>query len=210
MKGVNLKLFDINNHIAKIPDKKIEGIIKPVFSFFEKTPYYQINNLPKFEGAGVYALFMKSTNGTCYQDSLPAMHPIYVGKAVPSGSRKGKNIKNGSALRGRLQKHLRSLKQADNLENDEFLCRFMILQGQATEMISTIESYLIRQYNPLWNSYIDGFGINPPGTGRSQQSPSEWDTLHPGRSYAKLLTGIPPDIDKIKLKIEQYKTEMDL
>ncbi|MBJ7019458.1 Eco29kI family restriction endonuclease, partial [Vibrio cholerae] len=79
--------------------------------------------------------------------------------------------------------------QAVNLDENEFLCRFMVLQGNATEMISTIESYLIRQYSPLWNSYIDGFGINAPGKGRYNQQPSEWDTLHPGRSYDKMLTG---------------------
>lgn len=205
-----MKLFDINDHIAKIADHKIESIIKPTFTFFEKTPYYQITNLPKFDGAGVYALFMKSTSGTCYKNRLPAMHPIYVGKAVPSGSRQGKHIKIGSALRKRLQKHLSSIRQAENLESSEFLCRFMILQGQAAEMISTIESYLIRQYNPLWNSHIDGFGINAPGAGRYKQLPSEWDTLHPGRSYVKLLTGTPPDIQKIKLKIELYSTGVGL
>lgn len=132
------------------------------------------------------------------------MHPIYVGKAVPSGSRQGKRNGIGPALRNRLQKHLRSIKQAENLDNQLFLCRFMILQGQATDMISAMESYLIKQYNPLWNSYIDGFGINAPGAGRYNQSPSEWDTLHPGRYYAKQLTGKERDLDQITTKIKSY------
>ena len=201
-------MFDINNHIAKISDDKIEAVVKPAFIFFENTPYYQLSNLPSFEGAGVYALFLKSTTGTCYDKRLLPMHPIYVGKAVPSGSRQGKKKGVGKTLKNRLQKHLRSIEQAENLETDMFLCRFMILQGQATDMISAMESYLIRQYNPLWNSYIDGFGINAPGAGRYNQSPSEWDTLHPGRYYAKQLTGKPRDKNAILEKIEGYASKI--
>lgn len=200
-------MFDINNHIVQISDKKIEAIVKPALVFFEGTPYYQLTNLPKFDGAGVYAIFLKSTDKTCYKDCLPSMHPIYVGKAVPSGSRQGKATGVGAVLKNRLQKHLRSIEQIDNLENENFLCRFMILKGQATEMISTMESYLIREYNPLWNSYIDGFGINAPGKGRYNQSPSEWDTLHPGRYYAKQLTGKPRELGAIMDKIKNYSVK---
>jgi len=102
---------------------------------------------------------------------------------------------------------LRSIEQVGNLENENFLCRFMIIQGQATEMIGTIESYLIREYNPLWNSYIDGFGINAPGKGRYNQSPSEWDTLHPGRYYAEQLTGKPRELSAIMDKIKNYSVK---
>lgn len=198
-------LFDINNHIVKISDTKIDAVVKPAFKFFEGTPYFQLNNLPRFNGAGVYALFLKVTDGTCYQGSLPPMHPIYVGKAVPSGTRQGLRSGDGTALRSRLMKHLRSIDQADNLKNEDFLCRFMILQGRATDMIGAMESYLIRQYGPLWNSYIDGFGINAPGAGRYNQSPSEWDTLHNGRYYAAQLTGQPREKEVILQKIKTYK-----
>lgn len=122
-------------------------------------------------------------------------------KASPLGSRQGKKKGTGAALKLRLRKHLKSISDAENLDADTFLCRFMILQGQSTDMISAMESYIIRQYNPLWNSYIDGFGINAPGAGRYTQSPSEWDTLHPGRYYAKQLTGAPRDKEKIINKI---------
>jgi len=200
-------LFDINNHIVHISDKKIEAIVKPALVFFEGTPYYQLTNLPKFDGAGVYAIFLKSTDATCYEGCLPSMHPVYVGKAVPAGSRQGKVKGIGAVLKNRLQKHLRSIEQVGNLENENFLCRFMIIQGQATEMIGTIESYLIREYNPLWNSYIDGFGINAPGKGRYNQSPSEWDTLHPGRYYAEQLTGKPRELSAIMDKIKNYSVK---
>lgn len=198
-------MFDINQHIAKISNDSIEAIIKPTFYFFEKSPFHQLDNLPSFEGAGVYAIFFKSTTSTCYEGHLPPMHPIYVGKAVPSGSRQGRGNSVGKPLRSRLMKHLNSIKQAENLNEGEFLCRFMIIEDLATDMISAIESYLIKQYSPLWNSYIDGFGINAPGAGRYNQQPSEWDTIHPGRGYAKLLTGATRDKSIILQKIVNYK-----
>lgn len=197
-------MFDINNHLVNISDAKIDAVVKPAFKFFERTPYFQLNNLPKFNGAGIYALFLKRTEDTFYNGHLPPMHPIYVGKAVPAGSRQGLKSGDGNALRSRLTKHLRSIEQAENLNQADFLCRFMIVQGRATDMISAMESFFIRQYGPLWNSYIDGFGINAPGAGRYNQSPSEWDTLHPGRYYAAQLTGEPRDKDAILKKIEIY------
>ncbi|MCG7499167.1 Eco29kI family restriction endonuclease [Vibrio sp. Of7-15] len=200
-------MFDINNHIASISDQQIDAIVKPTIDFFEQTPFYQMTNIPSFNGVGVYALYLKSTDETCYQGALPAMYPIYVGKAVPTGSRQGLTTKVGSQLKNRLAKHRNSITQAENLDENDFLCRFIILQGNATEMISTIESYLIREYNPLWNSYIDGFGINAPGKGRYNQQPSEWDTLHPGRSYVKMLTGEPRDKDIIMEKVVNYSVK---
>jgi hypothetical protein len=198
-------LFDINQHIAKISNESIDAIVKPTFEFFECSPFHQLSNLPNFEGAGVYALFLKSTVNTCYHEYLQPMHPIYVGKAVPTGSRQGLKSEAGKQLRNRLTKHFSSIKQAENLNENEFVCRFMIIEGVATDMISAIESYLIRKYNPLWNSHIDGFGINAPGAGRYNQQPSEWDTIHPGRDYAKKLLGAPRDRSFITQKIVNYK-----
>lgn len=197
-------MFDINDHIAKISDKKIDAVVKPAFNFFKGTPYYPIDNLPKFSGAGVYALYLTQVEGTLYSPILPSMYPIYIGKAVPRGLRQGRGNTAGTPLKSRLAKHLNSIRQAENLSESNFVCRFMILQGRAEDMIVAIESYLIRQYNPLWNSHIDGFGINAPGKGRYNQSPSEWDTLHPGRYYAAQLTGAPRNADEIREKIARY------
>lgn len=200
-------MFNINNHIVKISDKQIEAIVKPAFDFFEQTPFYPLTNIPTFSGAGVYALYLKSSKNTCYESFLPAMYPIYIGKAVPSGSRQGLKSNVGNQLRSRLIKHRSSIIQAENLDENQFVCRFMVMEGNATEMISTIESFLIRNYSPLWNSYIDGFGINAPGKGRYNQQPSEWDTLHKGRSYVKMLTGEPRDKDMIMEKVINYNVK---
>jgi hypothetical protein len=46
---------------------------------------------------------------------------------------------------------------------------------------------LIEKNKPLWNVVVDGFGNHDPGSGRYNQQISAWDTIHPGRSWAKKL-----------------------
>jgi len=77
----------------------------------------------------------------------------------------------------------------------------MILEGDESDLISTVEAELIRRYNPLWNSTIDGFGNHDPGSGRYAQAPSEWNVLHPGRAWATKLTGKEPNLRGIVVKI---------
>lgn len=197
--------FDISQHKVNIPDDKIDAVVQPAFLFFKNTPVYNLDDLPMFTGAGVYALYLKEPKGTHYEGVLTKDYPIYVGKAVPTGSRQGKRSDAGNVLRSRILKHRSSINQTENLSSENFNCRFMLMGGSATDMIGAMESFMIRTYNPLWNSHIDGFGINAPGAGRYNQSPSEWDTLHPGRYYAKQLTGAPRDIIKITNKIKSYK-----
>ena len=72
-----------------------------------------------------------------------------------------------------------------------------------------MEGHLISKLRPIWNSYIDGFGINAPGKGRYEQSPSDWDTLHPGRYYAKQLTGAPKDYRQVFGKLALYKASKE-
>jgi len=87
-----------------------------------------------FVGAGVYALY--------YTGKFPAYGrlsdvnksgrfrcPIYVGKAVPSGARKGGlGLDNdpGQALYKRLAEHAESVKAAQNLDIVDFHCRFLV------------------------------------------------------------------------------------
>jgi hypothetical protein len=42
-------------------------------------------------------------------------------------------------------------------------------------------------FSPLWNRLIDGFGNHDPGKGRHQGKIPAWDTIHPGRKWAKRL-----------------------
>ena len=112
--------------------------------------------------------------------------PIYVGKAVPKGARKGGfglGADPGIVLYSRLTKHANTIGEAENLDLDDFACRFLVIEDI---WIPLGESLLIEMFAPLWNTTLDGFGINDPGGGRRDQRRSGWDTIHPGRSWAEL------------------------
>jgi len=191
--------------------KTIQSLINEAVTFTLNTPIYQLP-IPEFTGTGVYLLY--------YLGELPqysAMYkrnhdnedpyPIYVGKAVPSGWRSARQTQTSQTTKKlylRINEHRRSIEQAANLNVMDFMCRFAILEGQESDLISTLEAALIRHYKPLWNTAIDGFGNHDPGKGRYGQAPSEWDTLHPGRAWASRLTGTPPNLNSIKQKITQY------
>jgi hypothetical protein len=145
-----------------------------------------------FEGAGIYAIYYtgdfsaykliadKNTNNKfgC---------PIYVGKAVPAGARKGGfglDAPPGLVLYQRLCEHTKSIEQTQNLKLKDFRCRYLTVDDI---WIPLGESLLIEMFAPLWNRSLDGFGIHDPGSGRYNQKVSSWDILHPGRSWAPKL-----------------------
>lgn len=145
-----------------------------------------------FVGAGIYAIYYRGdfpeysavTRGTTDCETAA---PIYVGKAVPAGARKGGfglDISPGAVLWKRLSEHAKSIIQASNLNIDDFYCRYLVVDDI---WIPLGESLLIEQYQPIWNKVIDGFGNHDPGSGRHQQQKSAWDVLHPGRSWAEKL-----------------------
>lgn len=191
-----------NPHLVTIDDDCIDAVISPVFTAFNRTPYYPLYALPKCEGIGVYALYMTRTDGTEYENALPPMYPVYVGKSSPSSRTRKKGADN--SLIQRLKKHRKSISQAENLSEDMFVCRIIVLEGRSADLVSTIESYLINTYLPLWNTTLSGFGINAPGAGRRLQAPSAWDTLHPGRDYAQSLSGSARDKTHLLKEINNY------
>ena len=79
----------------------------------------------------------------------------------------------------------------------------MILDAIESDLIVPVEAEMIRRYTPLWNSVVDGFGNHDPGSGRYNQAKSEWDVLHPGRSWAERLTGESPRLEEVLRKIQQ-------
>jgi len=153
----------------------------------------EIYSLPpeKFIGAGVYAIYYKG-NFEPYRkisdmnkDSFNV--PIYVGKAVPAGARKGglgMDVDHGLALYNRLSEHYASIVAAENLNVSDFYCQFLVVDDI---WIPLAESLLIERFKPLWNRCIDGFGNHDPGSGRYNQQKSPWDCIHRGRSWAEKL-----------------------
>ncbi len=155
-------------------------------------PVRPMNETSHLVGAGVYAIYYvggfaayapissRNVNGAFDQ-------PIYVGKAVPRGARKGGTgfeAGKGSALRDRLRQHAASIDEASNLELADFHYRALTVDDI---WIPLGENVVIEKYQPLWNRVIDGFGNKTPGKGRATQKRSPWDVLHPGRKFVDQL-----------------------
>jgi hypothetical protein len=135
----------------------------------------------RFPGAGVYALFYVGESPVYASiSSSAALDPVYVGKAIPKGSRKGL-ITGASApgheLFSRLQKHRGTIAATKNLELEDFRCRFLVVNPL---WISMAERLLIEEFQPPWNMAVDGFGLNPPGSKRMTGMIPWWHALHPG------------------------------
>ena len=145
-----------------------------------------------FLGAGVYAIYYagafdpyESVASTDRDDT--AAVPLYVGKAVPAGARKGGHgldANRSTDLYRRLKEHATSIEQARNIELADFWCRYLVVDDIC---IPLGESLLIGRFSPVWNTVVDGFGNHAPGRGRLDQARSRWDVLHPGRPWAEKL-----------------------
>ena len=148
-----------------------------------------LGSVHDFTGAGIYAIY--------YIGEFPAYErmsernrnetfsmPIYVGKAIPPGSRSGNyglSTDPGSVLVKRLREHAKSIEASSNLSIDDFYCRHLVVDDIWTPLG---ESLLIAMFTPPWNKVVVGFGNHNPGSGRYNQARSRWDVLHPGRSWA--------------------------
>ncbi|WP_430791273.1 Eco29kI family restriction endonuclease, partial [Actinoplanes sp. G11-F43] len=147
-----------------------------------KTP---IDSVPLMVGAGVYAIYYHGNHDLYGPISDPESDiPIYVGKAVPAGGRKGlvDDAKETTALWDRLQEHKESLEQALDLESSDFWVRYLV----AVEVfVPLAERVMIKQLSPVWNIIVDGFGNHDPGARRRREGQRPpWDELHPGRWWS--------------------------
>ncbi len=145
-----------------------------------------------FNGAGIYAMYYVGKYAPYEKIALQNIEkrfasPIYVGKAIPPGARKGDlglDTPAGTVLFRRLCEHADSIKQVRNLDINDFFCRYLVVDDI---WIPLGESLLIKRFLPVWNTVIDGFGNHDPGSGRHNQQRSPWDVLHPGRRWADKL-----------------------
>lgn len=145
-----------------------------------------------FIGAGIYAIYYSGSFK--HYGPIAARNagdkytcPIYVGKAVPAGARKGNvglDTSPGQVLYSRLREHADTIKEATSLSLSDFRCRYLTVEDI---WIPLGESLLINMFAPLWNMALDGFGNHDPGSGRYNQQNSLWDILHPGRKWATKL-----------------------
>lgn len=183
--------------------------IGEVVEFLATTPVQPLPPLQSFMGGGVYVLYytgpFEAYKALADANRVENTKPIYAGKAVPTGWRQGRKVTTEAPnLYRRLKDHASSISAVQNLSLNDFACRFVILKGNEADMIVTVENALIREYVPLWNCEIDGFGNHDPGVHRYGQLLSDWDTLHTGRSWEKKWQGERPDEGKIKDTVRAY------
>ncbi len=168
-----------------------------------------LKDLESFKGAGIYAIYYTG-NFAPYallaKRNAGGRHtaPIYVGKAVPQGARKG-GVGTGNsatkALFNRLKEHAESIEAVNNLQLKDFVCRFLVVDDI---WIPLGESLLIAKFAPIWNNIIDGFGNHDPGKGRYQGMRPRWDVLHPGRSWAEKCQPRSESAKQIIADVEQF------
>ncbi|MCC6341816.1 MAG: Eco29kI family restriction endonuclease, partial [Bryobacterales bacterium] len=147
----------------------------------------------RFIAAGVYAIYYQGSFEPYRPIAIQNLAnngkdvPIYIGKAVPAGARKGGfglDSAPGAVLFNRLLEHSESINQVENLSLSDFFCRYLAVDDI---WIPLGENLLIEMFSPLWNRVIEGFGNHDPGSGRHQGKRPAWDILHPGRPWASKL-----------------------
>ena len=165
----------------------------------------------KFLGVGIYAIYYTG-NFPPYRPvaeqnrSGKFAAPIYVGKGVPEGARKGGQLdlaKGTEALFDRLKIHAQSIHEVSNLDLQDFHFRYLIVDDI---WIPLGEAYMIEKFQPVWNKKVDGFGNKTPRERPKTQYTSLWDTAHPGRSYVTQLNlpRNPKTAARILKEIEEY------
>jgi hypothetical protein len=183
---------------------------KSVAEAMLESKVHPLKGLPSFAGSGIYAIYY--TGGLALYKSIASRNlkdrfelPIYVGKAIPKGGRKGGEADAddgaGTTLRKRLGEHAKSIEQVDNLDIEDFHCRYLIVEDI---WIPLGESLLIAKFAPIWNKVIDGFGNHVPGKGRHQGMRPRWDVLHPGRQGFLQLQDRKETKAQIEADVKEY------
>ena len=202
--------FEREKHVYRCDG--FSELLKDAVRFFHGTPVCPFPPSEKFTGAGVYALYYIGKSGLYGKFGQEINReeyrlPIYIGKAEPSGWRQSREIGSSTPSRklsDRLLQHARSVGCARNLCLPDFACRLMILEGPVEAMIASVEAALIARHRPLWNSVIDGFGNHNPGEKRLTGKITQWDALHPGRTWAKKMSGEMPDVKMLTRRVKDY------
>jgi Eco29kI-like restriction endonuclease len=167
-----------------------EALTRSVESELLNQDTIRLDCVPEFMGVGIYVLYYKGVPHRIYEPINGTDVPIYVGKAVPRGSRKALAdvSESGFELWERIDEHRDSISHAYDLHPANFTVRFLVTDEL---FIALAERLMIRTFRPVWNQVVDGFGNHDPGAGRYNQRVAPWDVLHPGRPWVGRLKGSP-------------------
>lgn len=170
-----------------------------------------LGEIAPFSGAGIYAIYY-SGNFPPYslmakRNARKSEWPIYIGKAIPSGGRKGATVFSeitGRHLWNRLKDHADSIRATKNLAIEDFQCRYLSIDDI---WIPLGETLLIAKFKPLWNLALDGFGNHDPGAGRYNGLRPLWDVLHPGRGWADKCRAREETSKELSARVSQFLKE---
>jgi hypothetical protein len=169
---------------------------------------HPIAEIPPFAGAGIYVIYyvgkLELYRPIAEANVDELSWPIYIGKAVPAGGRRGTNLfqaTRGNVLFNRLADHRDSIAAVENLDVADFRVRYLIVEDI---WIPLGESLLISTFKPVWNAMLDGFGNHDPGSGRYNGERPLWDMLHPGRYWAPRLRERQETPEQIGARVTEY------
>ncbi|MEU6529434.1 Eco29kI family restriction endonuclease [Streptomyces sp. NPDC046928] len=162
---------------------KLENLGRSIEAEMLQMQPVPITDVPPMYGAGIYAIYYVGDHELYQPISDGCRTPIYVGKAVYKGGRKGlaTSEEDQAPLWARINEHRTSLEQARDLDAKDFCVRYLVAVGF---YVPLAEQLMIRQFRPVWNTLVDGFGNHAPGGKRTTQARPPWDELHPGRPWS--------------------------
>lgn len=189
-----------NKSINNKATKTLKTLISNKVKNFKKLKPRQLPQ-ERFNGAGIYALYYNGDN-ELYKGKNS---PVYIGRVQT----KGQKTDNGasSELYSKIKEQCKAIEEAKNLDIKDFNCKYMVLDEMEMSLSESIEKQLVNHFKPTWNLCIEGFANHNPGKSRIKQAPSDWDVLHPGRSWAKKLQGKPRSKSTIKTKLKRFVNE---
>lgn len=175
-------------------------------------PVHALGEIPPFEGAGIYVLYYRGrfpAYAPIAQANAEEAHwPIYIGKAIPSGGRKGASLTasaRGTSLYKRLAEHRETIREVERgsgtLAVADFQARYLTVDDI---WIPLGESLLIARFRPIWNIALDGFGNHNPGKGRYVGLRPLWDHFHPGRGWATSCAERSETLIEIEQRLTDY------
>lgn len=175
---------------------------------------HPLGELPVYEGAGIYVIYYHGPH-PAYERLAKANAkgpriPIYIGKAIPSGGRRGADLfssSRGRFLYHRLKDHADSVRSVENLEIGDFTARWLVVDDI---WIPLGENLLISKFEPVWNRLVDGFGNHDPGAGRYKGLNTKWDALHPGRPWAPRLQPRPESQADLEAAVRDYLRRVEI
>lgn len=173
------------------------------FAVTAKVPLTDLEKRP-FWGSGVYAIYYRGKSESAYVPLAGTETPIYVGKADPVDPFAGSLDAQGRTLWKRLREHAKNISKAENLKLDDFEYRAATVQSG---MQAAVEEFMIRLFRPIWNKNVGvshGLGKHGDSSKTRANKRSPWDTMHPGRGWAKDTLRNQSERHEIEAKIKAH------